>query len=160
MNEDLNCFVGCYFEELFVGIVICYCIIWMVIELDNIFFIMFIMNLQLLYFDFDFVSKIEFGQLLFNLMMMFVLMVGISVYEFSLGIFVVNLGLIDVIFFKFVFYGDMLWVELEIIEVCESKSCVGQGFVIVEYCIYNQCGELVVQCKWIMLFYKWFDIDI
>lgn len=154
MNEDLARPAGRYFEELPVGTVIKHRIRRTVTESDNILFTTLTMNPQPLHLDFDYASKTEFGQPLFNSMMTLSLLVGISVHELSLGTLVANLGLTDVIFPKPVFHGDTIHVESEVIEARASKSRPKQGLVTVEHRAYNQRDELVAQCKRTMLFQR------
>lgn len=154
MNEDLNRPAGRYFEELPVGTVLRHRVTRTVTESDNILFTTLTMNPQPLHLDFDYASKTEFGQPLFNSMMTLSLLVGLSVHELSLGTLVANLGLTDVVFPRPVFHGDTIRAESEVIEARESKSRPSQGLVTVEHRAYNQRGEVVAQCKRTMLMQK------
>lgn len=113
--------VGLWFEELVVGQVFNYVICCMVIEIDNVMFIVMMYNLVQLYFDEEYMKGIEYGQWIVNLVFMFGLMVGVLVGDMMLGMVVVNLGWDEVCFFKFVFYGDMLYIVIEVIDLCEFK---------------------------------------
>lgn len=125
----------------------------MVIEVDNVLFIMLMMNIQLLYFDVVWVGQqLGFwGEWLVNLMFIFLMMVGLLVVQLMLGIIVVNFGFFEVLFFKLVFYGDMFYVEIVCIGKCELKSWFGEGIVIFEYIVCNQYGEVVVCVVCMML---------
>ena len=74
-------------------------------------------------------------------------MVGITVYETTLGTAVANLGWDEVRFPRPLFHGDTIRVQSEVVEVRDSKSRPENGIVIFEHRAYNQRDELVASCK-------------
>jgi acyl dehydratase len=74
-------------------------------------------------------------------------MVGVSVYDTTLGTTVGNLGWDEVRFPAPVFHGDTLHFRTEIVEKRESKSRPNNGIVIFAHFAYNQRDELVANCK-------------
>ena len=74
-------------------------------------------------------------------------MVGISVYDTTLGTAVANLGWDEVRFPHPVFHGDTLRVETEILETRASKSRPKNGIVLFAHSAFNQKNELVAYCK-------------
>lgn len=63
----------------------------MVLDVDNVWFILFIFNVQLVYFDVVYVSKMEWKKLLVDLMFILVFLIGMSVCIVSVKV-VVNFG--------------------------------------------------------------------
>jgi acyl dehydratase len=74
-------------------------------------------------------------------------MIGMSVYDTTLGTTVGNLGMTEVKFPKPVFHGDTLRAHTKIIGKRESKSRPGQGLVEFEHTMTNQRGEVVASCR-------------
>lgn len=139
---------GLYFEEFKVGQVFDHPIRRTVTEMDNVLFSGLTHNPARLHLDEDYCKNhTEFGQRIMNSAFTLALMVGISVYETTLGTTVGNLGWDDVRFPRPVFHGDTLRFESEVVELRESKSRPQNGIVIFEHRGYNQRNELVAICK-------------
>src|SRR5690606_14601967 len=111
-----------------------------VTEHDNISFSLMTLNPQPLHIDADFASKTEFGKPLFNSMYTLAIMVGMTVYDTTLGTTVGNLGMTDVRFPKPVFAGDTLRAHTKVLSTRASKSRPGQGIVEFEHRATNQHG--------------------
>ncbi|MGD9602250.1 MAG: MaoC family dehydratase [Gammaproteobacteria bacterium] len=139
---------GLYFEEFKVGQVFDHPIRRTVTEMDNVLFSGLTHNPARLHLDEDYCKNhTEFGQRIMNSAFTLALMVGISVYETTLGTTVGNLGWDEVRFPRPVFHGDTLRFESEVVELRESKSRPQNGIVIFEHRGYNQRNELVAICK-------------
>jgi acyl dehydratase len=74
-------------------------------------------------------------------------MVGMSVYDTTLGTTVGNLGMTDVKFPKPVFHGDTLKAHTKIVSKRPSKSRPTQGLVEFEHWMTNQRDEVVASCR-------------
>ena len=79
-----------------------------VTEMDNTMFSLLTMNPQPLHLDAHFAEKTEYGQRLFNSLYTLGILVGMSVYDTTLGTTVGNLGMTDVRFPKPLFQGDTI----------------------------------------------------
>lgn len=134
---------GRWFEDLEPGLVIEHAVTRTVTEADNIFFTCLTMNPQPMHLDADFAAKAEFGKPLVNSLYTLGLVVGIGVYELTLGTTVANLGFDSVNFPKPVFAGDTIAVETEVTLARESKSRPEVGIVHFEHRATNQHGETV-----------------
>ena len=104
------------------------------------------MNPQPLHLDEEFARATEFGARLVNSMFTLALLVGMTVYETTLGTTIANLGFDEIAFPKPVFHGDTIWAETEVLAARESASRPGRhrhvrarGF--------NQRDELVARCR-------------
>ena len=89
---------GRWFEELPVGLVITHAVTRTVTEADNTLFSTLTMNPQPLHLDAAFAAETEFGERLVNSLFTLGLLVGITVYETTLGTTVANLGFEEVAF--------------------------------------------------------------
>ena len=138
---------GRWFEDLPVGFTVDHVVRRTVTETDNIMFTTMTMNPAAMHLDFDYASESEFGRPLVNSMFTLALVVGLSVYELTLGTIVAQLGLTDVAFPAPVFHGDTIRVESEVVEARESKSRPGAGIVVFEHRAYNQRDEVVCRAK-------------
>ena len=139
---------GLYFEEFKVGQVFDHPIRRTVTEMDNVLFSGLTHNPARLHLDEEYCKNhTEFGQRIMNSAFTLALMVGVSVYETTLGTTVGNLGWDEVRFPRPVFHGDTLRFESEVVELRESKSRPQNGIVIFEHRGYNQRNELVAICK-------------
>ena len=134
---------GRWFEELPVGLRIRHGITRTVTEMDNVLFTTLSMNPQPLHLDAEKAAQTEFGQVLVNSMFTLALVIGLSVYETTLGTTVANLGFAKVEFPKPVFHGDTIHVETEVTAARRSASRPSQGIVTFEHFGYNQRDELV-----------------
>ena len=138
---------GRYYEEFEVGQLFEHAFTRTVTEQDNISFSLMTLNPQPLHVDADFSSRTEWGQPLFNSLYTLGIMIGMSVYDTTLGTTVGNLGMTEVKFPKPVFHGDTLRSHTKIISKRESKSRPGQGLVEFEHTMTNQRGEVVSSCR-------------
>ena len=120
-------------------------------ETDNMWFSLLTMNPQPLHIDAHFAEKTEFGQRLFNSYYTLAILIGMSVYDTTLGTTIGNLGMSDVRFPKPVFHGDTLYAETEVLEVRESRSKPDRGTVKVHTRVFNQDGTLVAEFKRLVL---------
>ena len=138
---------GLYFEEFEVGREFHHEFSRTVTEMDNTMFSLLTMNPQPLHIDAHFSENTEFGQRLFNSLYTLGIMVGMIVYDTTLGTTIGNLGMTDVKFPKPVFHGDTLKAHTKIISKRESKSRPNQGIVEFEHTMTNQRGEVVASCR-------------
>ncbi|HVW34605.1 MAG TPA: MaoC family dehydratase [Acidimicrobiia bacterium] len=138
---------GRWFEELPVGFTVEHVVRRTVTETDNIMFTTMTMNPAAPHLDFDYAARTEFGRPLVNSMFTLALVVGLSVYELTMGTIVAQLGMSDIRFPAPVFHGDTIRVESEVVDARESKSRPDQGIVTFEHKGYNQRDELVCVCR-------------
>ena len=138
---------GRWFEELPVGLVITHAVTRTVTETDNTLFSTLTMNPQPLHLDEAFAAGTEFGTRLVNSLFTLGLLVGISVYETTLGTTVANLGFEEVAFPAPVVAGDTLWARTEVVAARGSASRPDCGIVTFEHRGFNQRDELVVRCR-------------
>ncbi len=138
---------GKYFEELPVGAVIRHYVTRTLTEADNVLFTTLTMNPQPLHLDAEYAAQSEFGERLVNSMLTLSLLVGLSVYDLTLGTLVANLGFAEISFPKPVKHGDTLRAESEVVARRESNSRPNAGIVTFEHRAYNQRGELVARCQ-------------
>ena len=137
---------GLWFEELTEGKVVKHAITRTLTEADNTFFSTLTMNPQPLHLDAHYAAQTEFGERLVNSMMTLAVMVGISVYDLTLGTIVAQLGISDVEFPAPMKHGDTLRVETTVLGSRKSKSRPTQGIVDFEHRGYNQDDVLVARC--------------
>lgn len=137
---------GLYFEEFHPGMVFNHAITRTVTEMDNMMFSMMTMNPQPLHIDAHYAAESEFGQPLVNSLFTLGLMIGISVFDTTLGTTIANLGMREVGFPKPVFQGDTLRVRTEVIAVRASKSRQNAGIVEFRHTAQNQRAEDVAFC--------------
>lgn len=138
---------GLYFDEFHEGQEFHHEFSRTVTEADNTMFSLLTMNPQPLHIDAHFSESTEFGQRLFNSIMTLGLMIGMSVYDTTLGTTIGNLGMTDVKFPKPVFHGDTLRAHTKVVSLRRSKSRPTQGIVEFEHTATNQRGELVAICR-------------
>jgi acyl dehydratase len=138
---------GRWFEELVPGLIIDHAVTRTVTEADNTLFCVMTMNPQPLHLDEAFAAQTEFGTRLVNSLFTLSLLVGLSVYEATLGTTVANLGFSEIAFPAPVFAGDTIRAQTEVIDARPSSSRPGQGIVTFEHRAYNQRGELVARCR-------------
>lgn len=137
--------IGQQFEHIFTRTVT---------EMDNTMFSLLTMNPQPLHIDAHFAEGTEFGQRLFNSLYTLGIMIGMSVYDTTLGTTIGNLGMTDVRFPKPVFHGDTLRARTKIISKRESKSRPDAGLVEFEHEMLNQHGVIVATCRRTGLMHK------
>ena len=138
---------GRWFEDLAVGTIVRHGITRTVTESDNVLFTVMTMNPQPLHLDHEFAAASEFGKPLVNSLFTLSLIVGLSVYDLTLGTTIANLGFEDVHFPKPVFAGDTIHVESEVVAARASASRPEAGVVTFEHRGYNQRDELVARCR-------------
>lgn len=139
---------GLYYEQFEIGQLFDHPIRRTVTETDNVLFTTMTHNPALLHLDEEYCkNETEFGQRIVNSCFTLALMVGVTVYDTTLGTTVGNLGWDDVRFPKPVFHGDTLHFQTEILEKRESKSRPTNGIVIFGHRAYNQRDEEVANCK-------------
>lgn len=138
---------GKWFEELTPGLVVQHAITRTVTESDNVLFTCLTMNPQPLHLDHEFAAASEFGQPLVNSLFTLGLLVGLTVYELTLGTTIANLGFESVDFPRPVFAGDTIHAESEVIARRASRSRPEAGIVTFQHRGLNQRGELVAACR-------------
>lgn len=146
MNEERPV-TGRWFEELPVGFSLKHAITRTITETDNILFSSLTMNPQPLHLDEAFAAQTEFGQRLVNSLLTLSLLVGVTVYDLTLGTTIANLGFESIGFPKPVFHGDTLRAESTVIAARLSQKRPDAGIVTFEHRAYNQRGELVAHCR-------------
>ena len=139
---------GLYYEEFSVGQVFEHPIRRTVTDTDNILFTTMTHNPARLQLDDEYMkNETEFGGIIVNSMFTLSLMVGVTVYDTTLGTTVANLGMDEIKFPNPVFPGDTLNVQTEILEKRDSKSRPNNGIVLFQHRAYNQEGKLVATCN-------------
>ncbi len=138
---------GLHFEDFSVGQRFQHGLSRTVTEMDNTLFSLLTMNPQPLHIDAHFAEGTEWGQRLFNSIYTLGIMIGMTVYDTTLGTTVANLGMTDVTFPKPVFHGDTLRAETRVVAVRGSKSRPQAGIVEFEHVARNQEGEIVASCR-------------
>ena len=139
---------GLYFEEFHVGRVFRHGVTRTVTQMDNMLFCNMTLNPQPLHIDAHFcATETQWGRPVVNSLFTLGLMVGISVYDTTMGTTVANLGMNDIRFHTPLFDGDTVRVETEIVGARESRSRPEWGIVDFLHRAYNQDGKLVAECK-------------
>lgn len=142
---------GRYFEEFEVGQTFVHEVRRTVTEMDNILFSSLTYNPAAIHIDAEYAKGTEFGKPLMNSIFTLGLVVGLSIYDTTLGTTVGNLGWEEVRFAKPVFAGDTLRSESTVVGIRESKSRPTQGIVTFEHRGFNQRGEEVAYCRRVAL---------
>lgn len=137
---------GLYFEQFEVDHVFKHALTRSVTESDNMLFCNMTMNPQPLHIDFNFAKDTEFGQPLVNSLFTLGLVIGISVYDTTLGTTIANLGMENTQFPSPVFHGDTIRVQTRVVSLRESKSRPNAGIVVFEHKGINQRDEVVCLC--------------
>ncbi|HWX62557.1 MaoC family dehydratase [Bradyrhizobium sp.] len=145
---------GMYFEDFEVGQEFSHALTRTVTEMDNTLFSLLTLNPQPLHIDAHFAAKTEFGQRIFNSLYTLGIMIGMTVYDTTLGTTVANLGMTDVVFPKPVFHGDTLRATTKVISLRESKSRPAAGIVEFEHQALNQNDDVVGRCRRTALMHK------
>jgi acyl dehydratase len=139
---------GLYFEGFHVGQVFRHGVTRTVTQADNLLYCALTLNPQPLHIDAHFCEKeMPWGKPVVNSLYILGLMVGISVYDTTMGATVSNLGMSDIRFFTPIFDGDTLRVETEILGTRESKSYPDRGIVDFLHRAFNQEDKLVGECS-------------
>lgn len=137
---------GMWFEEMNPGVEVHHAVRRTVTEMDNTLFSVLTMNPQPLHLDAEFAQGTEFGERLVNSLYTLGLIIGISVYELTLGTTVANLGFDVVEFPAPVFHGDTIHVVTAIAAARPSASRPNAGVVTFEHRGYNQRDVLIARC--------------
>lgn len=146
---------GLFYEEFFIGQTFEHPIRRTVTETDNLLFTALTHNPARLHLDEEYCkNETEFGTRIVNSTFTLALMVGVTVYDTTLGTTSGNLGWEEVKFPRPVFHGDTLHFETEIKDLRESKSRPQDGIVTFVHRAYNQKDELVAVCTRIALMLK------
>lgn len=146
-SDESRATSGRWFEELTVGTVVHHAVRRTVTETDNVLFTTMTMNPAPMHLDADYAAGSEFGRPLVNSMFTLALVVGISVYELTLGTIVAQLGMDAIAFPAPVFHGDTIRVETEVVEARPSSSRPTAGIVVFEHRAHNQRDELVCRAR-------------
>lgn len=147
MSADARPVSGRWFEELPEGLVVRHAVTRTITEADNTLFSTMTMNPQPLHLDADFAAASEFGERLVNSLLTLGLLIGLSVYELTLGTTIANLGFGEVRFPAPVFHGDTLRAESAVLEARRSRSRPDAGIVRFRHRGFNQAGALVAECE-------------
>jgi acyl dehydratase len=139
--------MGKWFEELEPGLVIDHAVTRTVTEADNTLFSVLTMNAQPLHLDESFAATTEFGSRIVNSLFTLSLLIGLSVFETTLGTTVANLGFEEIDFPAPVFPGDSIRAQTEVMSSRRSESRPTQGIVVFEHRAFNQRDELVARCR-------------
>jgi acyl dehydratase len=145
---------GLWFEEFHAGQVFEHAIRRSVTEMDNILFSNLTLNPQPLHIDFHFAAQSEFGRPLVNSLFTLGLMIGISVYDTTLGTTVANLGMDDVRFPAPVFHGDTVHVRTTVESSRASRSRPAAGLVTFRHQAFNQHDVEVASCSRVALMHR------
>lgn len=137
---------GMWYEELVPGTTVRHAVTRTITESDNVLFTCLTMNPQPLHLDEHYSAGTEFGSRLVNSLFTLGLLVGVTVYELTLGTTVANLGFSLVEFPRSMFHGDTLKAESEVLEARDSRSRPNAGIVTFEHRGYNQRYELTARC--------------
>jgi acyl dehydratase len=137
---------GRWFEDLPEGLIVPHAVTRTITEGDNTQFSTMTMNPQPLHIDAEFAAGSEFGERIVNSLFTLGLLVGVSVYELTLGTTIANLGFGKVEFPAPLFHGDTLHAESTVISARASNSRPEAGIVNFEHRGYNQRDELVALC--------------
>lgn len=142
---------GRYFEEFTIGQTFVHEVRRTVTDMDNILFSSLTYNPAAIHIDAEYAKGTEFGKPLMNSIFTLGLVVGLSIYDTTLGTTVGNLGWEEVRFAKPVFAGDTLRSESVVVAIRESKSRPTQGIVTFEHRGFNQRNEEVAYCRRVAL---------
>lgn len=138
---------GKYFEQFAVGDVYVHQPSRTVTEADNVLFSTMTMNPQPLHLDAEFARGTPHGRPVVNGMFTLALMMGLTVYDTTLGTTLGNLGFTQITYHQPVFAGDTLTAETEVLGVRPSRSRPDTGVVEFEHRARNQRGELLISCR-------------
>jgi acyl dehydratase len=138
---------GRWFEDLPEGLAVPHVVTRTITEGDNTQFSTMTMNPQPLHIDAEFAAESEFGERIVNSLFTLGLLVGVSVYELTLGTTIANLGFGKVEFPAPLFHGDTLHAESTVVSARASKSRPDAGIVNFEHRGYNQRDQLVALCE-------------
>jgi acyl dehydratase len=142
---------GLYFDDFVVGQAFRHEVRRTVTDMDNVLFSALTHNPAAIHLDVEYAKTTEFGKPLINSIFTLGLVVGLSVYDTTLGTTVGNLGWEEVKFPRPVFTGDTIHAESVVAAIRESKSRPTQGIVTFEHRGFNQRDEEVAYCRRVAL---------
>lgn len=145
---------GRYFDQWQVGDRVLHDIHRTVTETDNLLFSTLTHNPQPLHLDAQYAVRSEFGRILVNGTFTFSLMVGLTVYDTTLGTLVANLGYDQVRMPSPVFIGDTLRAETEVVALRQSRSRPAAGIATFGHKLLNQRDQVVCECLRMALLQK------
>ena len=125
-----------------------------VTETDNLLFSTLTHNPQPLHIDAEYAAKSEFGRIVVNGTFTFSLMVGLTVYDTTLGTLIANLGYDKLQMPNPVFIGDTLRAQTEVVELRQSRSRPNAGIATFRHKLINQRDEVVCECLRMALLQK------
>jgi len=138
---------GRYFEEFSAGQKFIHPVRRTVLDMDNMMFCALTYNPAAVHIDYEYCKTTEFGRPIVNSLFTLGLVVGLSIYDTTLGTTVANLGMTETTFPKPVFVGDTIRVETEVIELRPSRSRPRQGIVTLQHVGINQRNEVVCRTR-------------
>ena len=145
---------GRYFDQLKIGDRIAHEIRRTVTETDNLIFSTLTHNPQPLHLDAEYAAKSEFGRIVVNGTFTFSLMVGLTVYDTTLGTLIANLGYDKLKMPNPVFIGDTLRAETEVTELRDSTSRPKAGIATFQHRLFNQRDLVVCECLRVALLHR------
>src|SRR6185312_8146536 len=134
---------GLYFEDFSVEQRFEHLVRRTVTETDNLLFSALTMNPAAIHLDAEYSKGTPFGQRIVNSVFTLGLLVGLSVYDTTIG----NLGWEEVRFPRPVLIGDTLRAATAVLSKRESQSRPDSGIVVFEHRAWNQRDEEVVSCR-------------
>jgi acyl dehydratase len=137
---------GLYYEQFTVGQRFDHAVRRTVTETDNLLFSTLTMNPAALHLDAEYCKSTPFGERIVNSVFTLGLLVGLSVYDTTLGTTLGNLGWEKVTFPLPVRIGDTLRAETTVTAKRESRSRTDSGIVTFEHRAFNQRNEEVASC--------------
>lgn len=138
---------GLYFEEFKIGQKFVHAVRRTVLDVDNLLFSALTYNPAAVHIDHHAAAMTEFGKPLVNSIFTLGLVIGLSIYDTTLGTTVANLGMSETVFPKPVFVGDTIRAETTVVDVRASKSRPTQGIVVLEHFAINQRDEIVCRTR-------------
>jgi acyl dehydratase len=138
---------GLYFEQFDPGQRFEHAVRRTVTETDNVLFSTLTMNPAAIHLDAEYSKATPFGQRIVNSLFTLGLLVGLSVYDTTLGTTIGNLGFEEVRFPKPVLIGDTLRAVTTVVSKRDSQSRTDSGIVVFEHRAINQRDEEVAVCR-------------
>ena len=146
--------MGLYFEEFTVGQRFEHQVRRTVTETVNLLFCALTRNPAAIHLEAEYCRDPPFGERIVNSVFTLGLLVGLSVYDTTLGTTIGNLGWDEVKFPHPVRVGDTLRAVSTVHSVRESRSRGDSGIVIFDHRAYNQRDEEVASCRRVALMLK------
>ena len=145
---------GLYYEQFEVGMKFEHAVRRTVTETDNVLFSTLTMNPAAIHLDAEYCKTTPFGQVIVNSGFTLGLLVGLSIYDTTLGTTIGNLGWDEVRFPRPVLIGDTLRAESIVASKRDSKSRQDSGIVTFRHTAFNQRNEEVATCLRVALMLK------